>query len=134
LVEAELVELQRLDDQLKKGLRTLEIAAARQGTQPPRDAAGRLCITAMDKRGAWHVPHSTIEGGAVGCNRGDRAHRRAEQTPSAAALRKAKERERHLVQVKARAAAAFADGEADGSALELTSVAAPPMRPRSKHE
>ena len=42
LVEAELVELQQLDDQLKEGLRTLETAAARQGTRPPRDAAGGL--------------------------------------------------------------------------------------------
>ena len=73
----------------------------------------------------------------MGGNRGDRAQRVVEQTPSAAALRKAKEREGHPAEVKARAAAAFADGELrDGSALELTSVAveAPPMLPLSKHE
>ena len=135
LVEAELVELQRLDDQLKEGLRTLETAAARQGTQPPQDAAGDLCIAAMEKGGAGHAPHSTT-GGAVGGNRGDRAQRVVEQAPSAAALRKAKEREGHPAEVKARASAAFADGETDGSALELTSVAveAPPMLPLSKHE
>ena len=70
-------------------------------------------------------------------NRGDRARARVvEETPSAPALRKAKEREGHLAEVEARAAAAFADGETDGSALELTSVAveAPPMLPRSEHE
>jgi hypothetical protein len=137
LVEAELVELQRLDDQLKEGLRTPETAAARQGTQPPRDAASGLCIATMEKGGAGHAPHSTTEGGAVGGNRGDRAHARVvEETLSAPALRKAEEREGHPAEVEARAAAAFADGETDGSALELTSVAveAPPMLPRSEHE
>ena len=136
LAEAEPVEPQRLDDQLKEGLRTLETAAARQGTQPPQDAAGDLCIATMEKGGAGHAPHSTTEGGAVGGNRGDRAQQVVEQAPSAAALRKAKEREGHPAEVKARASAAFADGETDGSALELTSVAveAPPMLPLSEHK